>query len=193
MNILVAGNCDKYDFVLTLAIMLGAYKEESVMIVTDNDRHYRYFQGEASGVKIVNHIPPFPFAITIYDWHNRYPVDVEFAKCLLATNFERSSLAHIDELLKTITPDALLVMEAECGVNLNYIEKNVPSEAPVYSYYDDPRRRIDWVHDGRVELKDLDKEFSETVGNVLTDICELPIKDIKKLWSYARKRGVLTC
>ena len=61
MNILVAGNCDKYDFVLTLALMLGAYKDESVMIVTDNDRNYRYFKGEASGVKIANNIPSLPF------------------------------------------------------------------------------------------------------------------------------------
>ena len=99
----------------------------------------------------------------------------------------------MDELLKGVTPDALLVMEAECGINLQYIGKNVPSEAPVYSYYDDPRRRIDWVHEGRVELNGMDKEFSEAVGNVLSDICELPIKDIKKLWSYARKRGVLSC
>jgi hypothetical protein len=189
MNIVITGNCEKHDFVLTVALLLKSYKEESVYIITDYYQNYQYFNGEVSGIKVSSESPSYPVGNVIYDWHYGMPADTENAKVVFATNFEKRSIESIVELNKIITPDSLIVMETECSINLKYIEKIIAYPPDIFGYYDSPKRRIDWVFDGHVGLKRMDKDFEDAVGSFMTQVIGIPVKDIKKLWSYARNRG----
>lgn len=191
MNIVVAGDCEKHDFMLAAAVLLKGYFNNAVMIVSDNSRHYQYFEGEVSGIQIMNAEPAVADRpdIVLYDWHHGYPEGLEDEKTVFATSYERQAMENVDVLLdQKRIPELLLVIEEECGLGLKYIDSYYPVIASKISYISSAERRIDWIHDGRVKLK-VDKDFAEAVNDFLTEICNVPKNDIKKLWQYARKRG----
>lgn len=192
MNVILAGDCEKHDLALTLASLIRAYTEKTVTIITDEDENYRFFNGEVSGVSIDVEIPKSTDGFQIYDWHYGIPDVAEDSKILLVTSYEKRSIESINNIIKQLKDReavGLVVIESEGRISLKYIEKSmsaVPSLTT--SYFDSPSRRIDWVHDGRVNLK-VDKDFASAVQDLLTQILEVPEKDLKKLWAYARKRG----
>ncbi|WP_178381995.1 hypothetical protein [Paenibacillus sp. P32E] len=189
LNIVVAGDCEKHDFILVAAILLKSYFNNDVMIISDNSRHYQYFEGEVSGIRIADSSAADKPDIVLYDWHYGYPEDLEEEVVVFATTYERQAMENVDKLLdKKQMPALLLVIEEECGLGLKYVDKYYPVIHSKISYISSPERRIDWIQDGRVDLK-VDKDFAEAVNDFLIEICNVPKKDIKKLWQYARKRG----
>ncbi|MNI67221.1 hypothetical protein D3C73_1228420 [compost metagenome] len=98
-------------------------------------------------------------------------------------------MENVDALLdQKLVPAVLLVIEEECGLGLKYVDKYYPVIHSKISYIASPERKIDWIHDQRVQLK-VDKDFAEAVNDFLIEFCNVPKSDIKKLWQYARKRG----
>ncbi|MRN53054.1 hypothetical protein [Paenibacillus monticola] len=189
MNIVVAGECEKHDFMLVAAVLLKNYFNNEVMIISDNSRHYQYFEGEVSGVKIADSSATVKPEIVLYDWHHGYPEGLEDEVVAYATTYERQAMENVDLLLnQKRMPAVLLVIEEECGLGLKYIDRYYPVISSQISYISSPERKIDWVHDGRVNLK-VDKDFAEAVNDFLVEFCNVPKVDIKRLWQYARKRG----
>jgi hypothetical protein len=189
MNIVVAGECQKHDFMLSIAIMLKHYFNNEVMIVTDHMRHYQYFDGEVSGIRIGRAEAEDKPDIVLYDWHQGYPEGLENELVVYATSYERQSLENVDMLLEQQKmPTLLLVIEEECGLGLKYVDKYFPVIHSKISYIDSPGRRINWVHDGRVNLK-VESDFEQAVNDFVTEYCEVSKNDLKKLWKFARKRG----
>lgn len=189
MNIVVAGDCEKHDFILVAAVLLKSYFNNDVMIITDNSRHYQYFEGEVSGIRIANSAVTDKPDIVLYDWHHGYPEGLEDELIVFATTYDRQAMENVDTLLnQKRIPAVLLVIEEECGLGLKYVDNYYPVITSKISYISNPERRIDWVHDGRVNFK-VDKDFAEAVNDFLIEICNVPKHDVKKLWQYARKRG----
>ena len=189
MNIVVTGDCEKHDFVLATAILLKSYHENDVAIVTDNTRAYQYLNDEISGVRIQTDSGNERADIMIYDWHQGIPSEVEDAKIIFVTSYERRALAHIDELVKqNYVPLSMIVIEEECRTNFKYIKINYPFITSVNSYQASSERRIDWISDGRIQLK-VEKDFAEVINTFLIEVCDMPQRDLKKVWRYARKRG----
>ncbi|MEK4290021.1 hypothetical protein MKX34_08825 [Paenibacillus sp. FSL R5-0636] len=189
MHIVVAGDCEKHDFILAAAILLKSYFNNEVMIISDNSRNYQYFEGEVSGIKIADSTVADKPDIVLYDWHHGYPEGLEEEIIVFATTYDRQAMENVNKLLdQKRMPTVLLVIEEECGLGLKYVDKYYPVITSKISYISSPERRINWVHDGRVDLK-VDKDFAEAVNDFLIEICDVPKQDIKKLWQYARKRG----
>ncbi|MBW7475208.1 hypothetical protein K0T92_10655 [Paenibacillus oenotherae] len=189
MNIVMAGDCEKHDFVLAAAVLLKSYHENKVSIITDDSRHYRYMGGEVSGVAILETSSTDNTDITIYDWHNGYPSGVDDARVVFVTSYERAAIANIERLLsEKYLPSAMIVIEEECKLRMKYIETNFPMVKTLLSYDVSSERKIDWIHDGRVQLK-VAKDFSEALNIFLVEVCGIQQEHIKKLWRYARKRG----
>lgn len=189
MNIVVAGDCEKHDFILAAAMLLRNYFNNEVMVITDNNRHYQYLDGEASGITITDSSVTEKPDIVLYDWHQGYPEGLVNEVVVFATTYERHAMEHIDALLnQKHMPAVLLIIEEECGLGLKYIDHYYPVITSKISYISSPGRRIDWIHDGRVNLK-VDRDFAEAVNDFLIEVCNIPKHEIKKLWQYARKRG----
>ncbi|RUT39522.1 hypothetical protein EJP82_25930 [Paenibacillus anaericanus] len=191
MRLIVAGDCEKHDFILTVANLINSYyADQSVVIVTDNPRHYGYFQQMEIPIHFDLSIERTEDFI-IYDLHNDLPdyLMSEDTKTVFATSFERCSIESATEFAKITTPLALLMIGSECSINEKYIRLNVPIRVDNFGYYDNATRRIDWVFDGCIRLTKLDKDFKEAVELYLTEIVEIPSKDLRKLWSFAMKRG----
>jgi len=189
LHIVVAGDCEKHDFILAAAILLKSYFNNEVMIISDNSRNYQYFEGEVSGIKIADSTVADKPDIVLYDWHHGYPEGLEEEIIVFATTYDRQAMENVNKLLdQKRMPTVLLVIEEECGLGLKYVDKYYPVITSKISYISSPERRINWVHDGRVDLK-VDKDFAEAVNDFLIEICDVPKQDIKKLWQYARKRG----
>lgn len=191
LNIVVAGDCEKHDFILVAAILLKGYYNNDVMIISDNHRHYQYFDGEVSGIQIRDAEPDVADRpdIVLYDWHHGYPEGLEDEQIVFATSYERQAMEHVDKLLdQKHMPILLVVIEEECGLGLKYVDRYYPVITSKISYITSAERRIDWVHDGRVNLK-VEKDFAGAVNDFLIEIGNVPKNDIKKLWQYARKRG----
>lgn len=189
MKIVVAGDCKKYDFMLATAVLLKHFFNNEVKIITDQTQHYQYFDGEVSGITISHSLEENNVDIVLYDWHQGYPEGLQDELIVYATTYDRYSLENVDKLLEQHkTPALLIVVEEECGLGLKYIDKYFPVIHSKISYIDNPARRIDWVHDGRVNLK-VDSDFEQAVNDFVTEFCKVPKSDLKKLWKYARKRG----
>ncbi|WP_152392578.1 hypothetical protein [Paenibacillus guangzhouensis] len=191
MRLIVAGDCEKHDFILTVANLIHSYyPDQSLVIVTDHSRHYRYFQD--SGIPIhMDFSIERTEDIVIYDLHCDIPDDVvtENTKIVFATSFERCSIEAATQFSRIITPLALMMIGSECNINEKYIKLNIPIRVDYFGYYDNSIRRIDWVFEGSTRFTKLDKDFKEAVEFYLTEIVEIPSKDLKKLWSFAKKRG----
>lgn len=189
MKIVIAGNCEKHDFVLAAAVLLKSYHEKKVAIITDDTRHYPYMGGEVSGVAILDAEPAKTMDITIYDWHNGFPEGIDEATIVFATSYERASIEYINSLLgEKRLPVSMIVLEEECNLRMKYIETVFPMLSIMASYMVSTERKIDWVHNGRIQFK-VEKDFSESLNMFLTEICGIEKGHIKKVWRYARKRG----
>lgn len=192
MKVIIAGDCQKHDYVLAAACLIKAYTDKTVTVITDADENYRYFNGEVSGIRIDVEVPKNPNGILIYDWHYGLPDLESETKLVLATSYEKRSIESILNILKLLKgkdPTGLVVVESEGRITNKYIEKTIPLAPPmVTSYFDSSSRRIDWVHDGRVNLK-VEKDFAFAVQDLLMHVFDVPEKDLKKLWTYARRRG----
>lgn len=191
LNIVVAGDCEKHDFILVAAVLLKNYFNNEVMVISDNNRHYQYFEGEVSGIRIADSgsVAADKPDIVLYDWHQGYPEGLEDEVVAFATTYERQAMENVDMLLnQKHVPSLMLVIEEECGLGLKYVDQYYPVITSKISYISSPGRRIDWIHDGRVSLK-VDRDFAEAVNDFLIEICKVPKNEIKKLWQYARKRG----
>jgi hypothetical protein len=190
MKIIFAGDCEKHDFVLTVAVLLKAYLNKPVTILPDNQRNYSYFSGEISGVEIcICNDEVQDLENMIYDIQSLYIEPKDPKKVIYVTNYEKRSVDALMEMVNIKKPDGIVVIESECSLNLKYIESILPDRIPLYNYFDNPRRRIDWVWNERIDLRKQDSDFVSAIRFFLSEICNIPSKDIKKLWSYVIKRG----
>lgn len=191
MNAIVFGDCEKHDFVLTAASLLQAHTNKKVSVVTDEDRNYRYFEGEVSGVKIDFEVPTSSADIVIYDYHYGLPDDFKNSHILLASSFEKPSIESNINGLRQMgqqIPIGLLLIESEGKIKAKYVEKSIPVAVPIFTYYDDPGRRIEIVHDAHLKYK-TEKGFAAAIDDFLITAYQVPEKELKKIWSYVRKRG----
>lgn len=191
MNTIVFGDCEKHDFVLTAAALLHAHTNQKVTVVTDEDRNYRYFDGEVSGVKVDFEVPSSTADIVIYDYHYGLPDGFEKSQILLASSFERPSIESNINVLKQMkdqVPMGLLLIESDGKIKAKYVEKSIPVSVPIFTYFDDPGRKIELVHDGRINYK-TEKGFAASIEDFLTTAFDVPDKEMKKIWAFVRKRG----
>ncbi len=191
MNIMLMGDCDKVDLALVLALLLQTHRgAPASTVITDRPRHYRYLQDEVSGVRIQLSGAGSAEGITLYDWHAIELPDVRLDKLYVVSSYDRAALEMAQQAVRAHADivSGLIVQESECSISSRYIAAHLPVQ-PVFSYYDSPRRRIDWVFDGRIALKGLEGDFAAAAGSLLQDIAAIPPRELKKLWTYAKKRG----
>lgn len=190
MDLVIVGDCIKHDYVLAAAVLIKIYSKKRVAIITDEDRSYRYFDGEVSGVEIITEGEDCDAEIKIYDCHYSLP-NVEDPVIYLATNYEKPSLESVEAVLSQLVdvkPSGLIVIENDSSVTLKYVLNYLQLDIPVISYLEDSYRKTDWVYDGRISYK-VSKDFVEAVITLLESTLGIPNKEAKRLWSYARKRG----
>lgn len=191
MNIGLIGDCDKVDLALMTGLLLKTHRDnEPVTIVSDRIRHYRYFQNEVNGMGVQANSDAVIAAggIAIYDWHSSELPNEQWDKKYVVTTYEKASLEFAAELIDGHETDGLIVLESECSITPKYIAKLFPN-ANIYSYYDDSRRRVDWVFDGRISTRRLESDFIHTVSSLARDIGAIPEPEVKKLWNYLKKRS----
>lgn len=160
-------------------------------VVTDEDRHYRYFEGEVSGISVDVEVATTSADYYLYDFHYSIPL-FHLDNLLLVTNYEKKSLDRLDGLITQVNdvlPSGVLIVQSPSKVSIDYVEKSIPIEVPSIVYEDDTYRRIDWVHDGRINFRSVEKGFRLAVEDYLKIGYDIPNKDLAKLWAYARKRG----
>ncbi|OXM15543.1 hypothetical protein [Paenibacillus herberti] len=187
-RIVLAGECDKHDFVLMMASLLHAHTGKEAYIVTDKEERYRYFQENIPGVTVTGTGLPEDAEVALYDWHNRLPDDIGEAKLVFASDYSRGSLENLDLLMDDQAPDKVLIIEEECNIGLRYMEKRYPTASLIIDYMSSPERKIEWSHQGTISYK-VDKDFAAAINECLVDQADVPRADIKKLWQFARKRG----
>lgn len=182
------GDCDKHDFVIALSMSIKALSDKEVTIVTDHDKHYKYFEGEVSGVKIGKSRATYSDVI-IYDCHNTILSDIEETKLIGVTDFSRNSIDQIRGLQRNTSLNGLLVIEEDSYVPSKYVDTYLGTDYKVYTYPYSPRRKFDSVFEGTFKFKGLDQEFLSCLGSFLADYVGVSSKDLKSLWNYLRRRG----
>jgi hypothetical protein len=188
MKIVFAGDCEKHDLVLTTALLFQAARpEEKVSVITDVSRLYRHFQGEVSGVSIHLEGEAEAEVVQLYDWHQESLPCTDPDRVILVTACDRSSLEFAKAFLQNHEVDALLWVRSDCAITPKYIAAYLPVKQ-ILSYWDSPRRRIDWIYDGRVDLRGLESDFSQEIDVMMTDLYEIPKPQLKKIWSFIKKR-----
>jgi hypothetical protein len=172
------GNCHKHDFVVATSRILKELKQEPVDIITDDETHYGYFEGEISEIKI-NQSTKEQTGLLVYDCHTMIiPDSLEEHKVVLVTTMHNALNAH-----------ALVVIQSDCSITEKYIKSYFSSMERFYYFYDDPRRRIDMVFNSQLNYKKLGNDFTGSIDNMLVDLFEAPSADLKKIWAYLKKRG----
>ena|GEM_PF-1602565 len=190
MKLVIAGNCEKHDYILTIAALLRSTGVNSIVIVTDSDKQYKYFDGEIDGIGIMSFNGEHPEAdYVIYDWHQGYPPNLDKFEAVFVTSYDRDSLENLKILYgQIINPKLMVVVEEECKINLQYVRKLYPMKDILVSYFASSERKINTIHDCKVQLK-VDKDFEDAVNELLETVCNIQRTDIKKLWRYVKKRG----
>lgn len=182
------GDCEKHDFVIGLGMALGTLTEKSAHIVTDNDKQYKYFEGEVSGVFIGKPEEDRENNIVLYDCHDVIIPD-EVGKLVAVTDFSKHSIDQIRDLQRVSKIDALILIEEDTYVPFKYIETYLGHDYPVYSYPASVKRKLDCVFEGTFSFKGLDSDFLKTLGKFLVDFSDISKKDLNNLWNYLRRRG----
>ncbi|CAH1207744.1 hypothetical protein PAECIP111893_02769 [Paenibacillus plantiphilus] len=189
-NMVFVGDCEKVDLMLATALLLQAHQgESSAAVISDVQRHYRYFQEEVSGIAIrADQDAVGSEQYVLYDWHSLALPEIKMDKLFAVTTYDRSSLDMAGEIIRKHQVDGLIVLESDCAISPKYIRSLLPVKR-WYSYYDYPWRRINWVFDGRVGLRRIEKDFAQTIGDLVQDVADISENELKKLWMYAKKRG----
>ncbi|WP_159887535.1 hypothetical protein [Paenibacillus puerhi] len=191
MDLVFIGDCEKHDLTLTVALLMKEFRnDEQLIVVTDTTRSYRYFQGEASGIRIVTDSSEVQDkdCVAIYDWHQPTLPDCKGpAKIILVTACDRSSLEYSQALLRESQVDGHMFVQTECAITPKYVSTLLPVQRS-YTYWDSPSRRINWVYDGRVDLRKVEPDFVQAVGELIEDLYEVTKPQQKKLWTYVKKR-----
>ncbi|MFC6333910.1 hypothetical protein ACFP56_14880 [Paenibacillus septentrionalis] len=189
MKLVIAGNCEKHDYILTIAVLLRGTGVNSIVIVTDSDKHYKYFDGEFDGIGIKFFDGEHPEAdYVIYDWHHGFPPNLENFELVFVTSYERDSLENLKTLYgQPVHPKLMVVIEEDCKINLQYVRKLYPMKDILVSYFASSERKINTIHDCKVQLK-VDKDFEDAVNELLETVYGIQRTDIKKLWRYVKKR-----
>lgn len=189
MNIVFFGDCEKHDFVLTTAIALQTVNEEvPVTVVSDNDRNYRFFEGEVSGISIAKPGSVVEKGIVIYDCHKTILCDDEEKTLILASDYSKASVELTRRMFNSIKFDGLILAEQESSISRKYFDTYIGG-VPIYTYSDSSSRRIDCVFNGRVKIKGMEEDFLKAVGKFLSSHCNVDSKDIKNLWAHLKRRG----
>lgn len=191
-KIAFVGDCQKHDLVLAIAHLLHAYKEGSrVSIRSDSQRQYRYFNGEASGIHIRSFAdePASESDIELIDWHSAELPQDNTDKLYVVTSYEKASLETAAQILHSRSASGIIAIESECSITPKYVKTHLTFDGRTMSYFDSSRRRLDWVFDGRITLRKLENDFTETVERILEDLLNISDKEMKKLWSFVQKRG----
>jgi bacterioferritin (cytochrome b1) len=56
-----------------------------------------------------------------------------------------------------------------------------------YEYADDVARRLDIVHNGKFDLRNVDNEFLLAIGTMVSELLEVDMKDVKSVLNALRK------
>jgi ABC-type Na+ efflux pump permease subunit len=187
--IVFLGDCDKSDFVISVAVLMQASLKQQVTIITDKPRTYRYFDGEVSGIKIAPSSEDKE-GIILYDCYQAIvPEELAEEKIVLVTTLDRANIEETREYSQALKPDALVVIQSDCSISSKYIETHFQEIQKIYYYQDDPRRRIDLSYQQALNVKKLNSEFVNTVNSFASEVSGVPSKDLKQLWAYLKKRG----
>lgn len=188
MNVKIVGAFPKYDFILTTAVLLHAYTEKSVEVVFDNRTAYRFFDNELNGVKL-SEGQAIGAEVVLYDFENSIGEKIN-GPTYLATNFEKAAVQATQDFLGLLEsePAGLILAEVDCQIDEKYIQSLLPFEIPVLSYMEDRARQIEMVHNCVVPFQ-AESNFKRAVNRFLIQAFEVPKSDLKKLWTYAKKRG----
>ncbi|GKU78127.1 hypothetical protein [Paenibacillus sp. L3-i20] len=190
MNIGFVGDCDKVDVALMAGLLLKSYHADSpVTIVADRHRHYQYFKDEVSGMAVQLEEDSHSVEGTvIYDWHSMELPRNRLDKLYAVTTYDKPSLEFACEFVKRHEVQGVVVLESDCSITPKYIRYLFP-DVKTLSCFDDPRRRMDWVFDGRVSTRKLGDDFTSVIGELAQDISGITPVDLKKMWIYLKKRS----
>jgi hypothetical protein len=184
------GDCEKHEFVLAVALVLGAVSEQEIAIVSDNHRNYKYFNGEVSGIRILGPTDKIMGdQFVIYDCHKILIPDTPVQDVIMFTDSSRPSVDSLRTVYNSHVPAALVIVEQETRVSKAYIEDIMGKGVRVYSYYEDLGRKVDLVYNEKIKFKSFDKNFLGALGKFLIDQGLVANTDLKQLWAYLRKRG----
>lgn len=188
MNIVFFGECEKHDFALTVGIALHTLYDKKVTIASDNNKNYKYFDGEVSGISIARPGQIQESDVVIYDCHNTILYEGEDRKLFLASDYRRNSVELARSMFNRVKFDGLILAEQESSISRKYFNTYIGG-IPLYDYEDSNSRKIDCVFDGRLKFKGMDDNFLRTVGRFLVDNLEADAKDVKSLWTYLKRRS----
>lgn len=190
VNIGFIGDCEKIDVTLMVGMILQAYDSSSpVTIYSDRERHYRYFENEVSGMAVQCKGEAEPMAGTVlYDWHSSDLPMNQLDKMYAVTTYDKAALEFAGEIVRKYGVAGLIVLESECSINQKYIKYLFPG-LKTFSCYDDPRRRMDWVYDGRISTRKIEPDFAETMGEIVQDMTSINSNELKKIWMFLKKRS----
>jgi hypothetical protein len=191
MNILLLGNCDKYDLSLSLAYLISLHSNKSVCVVTDNNTFYHYFNGDTQDIKILSHRQSTEgFEIVIYDYYNNnLPKDVSFDKTIIITDCSRLSVCLAEEFYEQLKTDFVIFLSVECSINQKFIRNKLQGTYELLEIPDEVSRRIELVHDGVINFKKLavDRDFLSGLADILTYLIGTTSKESKTIIDYAKK------
>jgi len=187
---LFVGNCEKYDVVVSVASLVKTITKGDVAIVTDSDHSYKYFDGEVSGVQILKTVPTNFNGVIIYDCYQVIvPDSLEGMKVVLFTTLDRPTYEYSVSLSQRIKTDVLISLYEDCIIDEKSIDLNFGIIEQKFEIENQPGRRIDMLHEERINYKKLDKAFRGVVDELVAMILDKDVKEVKKYWEALDKSG----